>query len=202
MGAGGSGAGGPLVVLVGHPRPGSRTHQVAARAGARLRDALTGRDGVGIPAPAVVDLATLAPALLGRWDLGAGATGPDPAVDAARTVCAAEVLLVVSPTFKGAYSGLLKHFLDLLPRHGLDATVAVPLMTAGLVRHSTAIGTTLRPVLLELGAQVPTRGLCVLESQLGDVDAVFDGWWRVEGRVLGRAVLDRVAGRGRGVVDA
>ncbi len=192
----------PLVVLIGHPRPGSRTHGVADRAGALLRGALAAGDGVELPAPAVVDLAALAPGLLGRWDLGAGDPGPDPAVDAARTVCDAAVLLVVSPTFKGAYSGLLKLFLDLLPRAGLERAVTVPLMTAGLRRHSAAVDRTLGPVLQELGAWVPAEGLCLLESQLDAVEEVFGAWWRGQGPVVGRAVLERVAGARRRVVDA
>ncbi len=191
-----------LVVLVGHPRPGSRTHRVADEAGALLRAALVETEGVELPAPAVVDLAALAPGLLGRWDLGARGPGADPAVDAVRTVCGAEVLLVVSPTFKGAYSGLLKHFLDLLPREGLESTVAVPLMTAGMPRHRTAVDGTLRPLLLELRAYVPVEGLCLLESQLGAVPEVFAGWWRSQGPVLGRAELERVGGPEWRVVDA
>ena len=34
----------------------------------------------------------------------------------------------------------------------------------------------LRPVLVELGATLPTRGLYVLESQLPELDAVVTAW--------------------------
>jgi FMN reductase len=175
---------------------------VADEAGALLRAALADAEGVALPTPAMVDLAALAPGLLGRWDLGVRGSGRDPAVDAARTVCGADVLLAVSPTFKGAYSGLLKHFLDLLPRDGLESTVAVPLMTAGLPRHRSAVDGTLRPLLLELQARVPAEGLCLLESQLGAVAEVFAAWWQSQGPDLGRAVLERVGGPERRVVDA
>jgi len=185
----------PLVVLVGHPRPGSRTHGVAGRAGHLLRSALAG-ERVAFPAPSMVDLAELAPALLDRHS-------PDGAAQAAvRTVREASLLLVASPTFKGAYSGLLKVFLDLLPRDGLVTTIVVPLMTAGLPQHRTAVEHTLRPVLLELSACLPTVGISVLETELARFDDVFAGWWARHGPALGRAVLERTGSPGRRSVDA
>jgi FMN reductase len=176
----------PLVVLVGHPKPGSRTHAVAGRAGDRLWRALAARQ-LPLPAPIVVDLATLAPHLLDRHGTGVGAR-------AVRTVGRASLLLAVSPTFRAAYSGLLKLFLDLLPRDGLAATVALPLMTAGLPAHRGAVDGTLRPVLRELGAHVPTSGLCVLEAELPRFDEVFDGWWREQGKLLADAVREALTG--------
>jgi FMN reductase len=39
----------------------------------------------------------------------------------------------------------------------------------------------LRPVLVELGASVPSPGLYVLESQFEDLGAVIDPWWQAAG---------------------
>jgi FMN reductase len=185
----------PLVVLVGHPRPGSRTHGIAGRAGYLLRGALAA-ERVAFPAPSLVDLAELAPSLLDRHSRDGAAQV------AVRTVREASLLLVASPTFKGAYSGLLKVFLDLLPRDGLDTTIVVPLMTAGLPQHRTAVEHTLRPVLLELSACLPTVGISVLEPELDRFDDVFAGWWSRHGPALGHAVLERTGSPGRRVADA
>lgn len=173
------GGGAPLVVLVGHPKPYSRTLGVAERAGDLLRSELA-TERLAFAAPTVVDLAELAPHLLDRRG--------GPADHAVRTVCEATLLVAVSPTFRAAYSGLLKLFLDLLPRDGLAATVALPVMTAGLPAHRSAVDHTLRPVLQELAARVPTPGICVLESELTRVGDVLAAWWREHGRALVDAV--------------
>jgi FMN reductase len=179
-----TGAGAQLVVLVGHPKPYSRTHGVADRAGALLHGVLA-TERIPFAAPTVVDLAELAPHLLDRNDRGG------PADRAVRTVCRASLLVVVSPTFRAAYSGLLKLFLDLVPRDGLAATVALPLMTAGLSAHRSAVDHTLRPLLQELRAQVPTGGICVLENELTSFDEVFGAWWGEYGRPLAAAIRAR-----------
>jgi FMN reductase len=168
--------GAELVVLVGHPRAGSRTHTVARRVGELLGAALA-EPGTAAPPPGLVDLAELAPCLVERHRNGT-------AEAALRTVGQAPVLVAASPTFRGAYSGLLKLFLDLLPRHGLAGTVVVPLMTAGIPAHRFTVDTSLRPVLQELGASVPAAGISVLETDLGRVDEVFAAWWRAEGDKL------------------
>lgn len=175
---------GRLVVLVGHPTPGSRTYDVAVRTGAALGRALT-ETGVPFGELDVVDLAQLAPALLERHG------HHPPLVSAAQRVRDATLLVVASPTFRGAYSGLLKFFLDVLPRDALAGTVALPLMTAGLVAHRGAADTTLRPVLLEMRATVQTAGICVLESELATAATVFDGWWARYGATLSGVLRDR-----------
>jgi FMN reductase len=181
-----------LVVLVGHPRPGSRTHGVAVRAGGLLRAALA-TQRIPMAEPTLVDLAELAPHLLDR-------RGGSSEV-AVQTVRRAVLLVTVSPTFRAAYSGLLKLFLDLLPRDGLAATIALPLMTAGLPAHRGAVDATLRPVLLELGAHVPTKGLAVLETELARFDELFAAWWSEQRAPLVGAIRAR-AGTGRVVEDA
>ncbi|MGW4638997.1 NADPH-dependent FMN reductase [Sphaerisporangium sp. NPDC004334] len=151
------------VALVGNPRPGSRT-LTAAVAAAEAVGRRTGHDGP----PRVVDLSELAPLLL---------TGPSPQVEAAlEAVAGAGVLVVASPTYKATYTGLLKVFLDRLPPGALSRTVALPLLVMGDPRHALAVELHLRPVLAELGAQVPTPGLALLESQIPDLEAALAGW--------------------------
>jgi FMN reductase len=81
-----------------------------------------------------------------------------------------------SPTYKAAYTGMLKAFLDRYGANGLAGSVAVPVMTGGWAGHLLAVEVHLRPVLIELGAVVPARGLYITEPQFGDLGAVVGGW--------------------------
>ncbi len=107
-------------VVVGNPKPRSRTYQAALLVAQRLSGAEPGL---------VVDLA----------DLGAGLLDPDDdaASQAVKEVRALDLLIVASPTYKGAYTGLLKLFLDRFPSNALSGVVAVPLMLGvrGPVTH-------------------------------------------------------------------
>jgi FMN reductase len=157
-----------LVILIAHPHPQSRTAGIARRAVTRLRDGLMAL-GVDVGTETVVDLA-------GFVSPHDRLLGVDSAGDALATVREADVLVVVSPTFKGSYTGLLKFFVDLLPRTGLAGVLAVPVMTAGLPVHRHVVDTHLRPLLLELGARVPVSGLTVLESDFDALDDVLSRW--------------------------
>jgi FMN reductase len=151
-------------VVIGNPRAGSRTRRIAVAAAWAVGAA------AGLPGePAVIDLAELAPVLL----------APEPAAEVAaavRTALAADVLIVASPTYKGTYTGLLKVFLDQFATGSLTGTVALPLLVMGLPQHALAVELHLRPLLVELGATVPTPGLAVLESDLDRLDDVLAGW--------------------------
>lgn len=144
-------------VVVGNPRPGSRTLAAAtyvARSLSRAEPDL------------VIDLATLGPALL-DWS--------DPTV--ARLVAdvgAVDLVVVASPTYKGAYTGLLKLFLDRFAGGTGLSGLAVPLMLGGSQAHALAPELTLRPVLTEIGATVPGRGLYVVDAEHDDPAAYAD----------------------------
>lgn len=68
-------------------------------------------------------------------------------------VAQADVVLVATPIYKAAYSGLLKAFLDLLPSDGLRGKTILPLATGGSLAHLLAIDYALKPVLSALGAR-------------------------------------------------
>jgi FMN reductase len=74
-----------------------------------------------------------------------------------QSVETADVLVVVTPVHRGSFSGLLKHFFDLL---GLDSLRDVPVIlaaTGGSERHGLVLEHALRPLLSFFGAQtVPT----------------------------------------------
>ena len=141
-----------VVAVVGNPRPASRTHAAALA----LRDALAAE--LGADETGLVDLAEHGPALL----------DPDDAAraDAHATAATADVLVVASPTYKATYTGLLKLFFDAYGPAPLAGVAAVPLMVGAGPAHALALDVHLVPLLHELGATVPWRGLYVLESDL------------------------------------
>ena len=165
-----------FAVIVGNPKPCSRTLQVAGAAADAVVATLALTDGYE-----VIDLAGLSRRLL--------LPEPSAAVeDAAELAGGADLLLIASPTFKGTYSGLLKVFLDLLPHRGLQGSYALPLLVMKAPEQALAVDVHLRPLLVELGATVPTPGLAVLESDLDRLDTVLRPWAGRVGRALARAM--------------
>lgn len=160
-------------VLVGNPKPGSRTLTVAEDLGRRLSTWAGGE-------MTTIDLAGYAPRLFDWQDAEVTAL-----VDALR---ASDLAIVASPTFKASYTGLLKAFLDRIPTNGLAGVVAVPLMMGAAPIHYLAPEVHLRPVLVEAGACCPTRAIYVQESDLDDLEPVLGGWFTAHEAVLKRAL--------------
>lgn len=78
----------------------------------------------------------------------------DPSLVAAvEAVQAADVVVVATPIYKAAYSGVLKAFLDLLPQDGLQGKQVLVLGTGGSIAHLLALDYALKPVLSALGAR-------------------------------------------------
>jgi FMN reductase len=84
----------------------------------------------------------------------------------------AGLLVVATPTYKGAYTGLLKVLLDHLPARALDGIQVVTVVTAGIAPQADAAEGHLHALLGELGARVTTPGLTVVESDLADAAAI------------------------------
>lgn len=102
----------------------------------------------------------------------------DPAISAAvEQVAAADGIVLATPTYKAAYSGLLKSFLDLLPQFGFAGKAVLPLATGGSVAHVLAIDYALRPVVHALGARHAVQSFFLLDKHLalvGEELAVHD----------------------------
>lgn len=156
-----------VTVVVGNPKPASRTLQAAER----VAQELTGR-----PPERTIDLAHFGPALLDWTDEGVG--------EAAASVAASEVVIVASPTYKGTYTGLLKVFLDRFGAGSLAGVRAIPVMLGGHWKHALAPEVFLKPVLSEIGASTPTAGLFLLDSSWDDANAL-DDWLPTARRQLG-----------------
>ncbi|GAA0449295.1 FMN reductase [Paractinoplanes deccanensis] len=155
-----------ITVLVGNPKPLSRTRLTAES----VADHFPGEDRL------VVDLADHASRLF---------TWPDPELDELTArVAASDVLIVASPTYKATYTGLLKAFLDRYGSNGLAGVVAVPVMTGAAPDHALAVETYLRPLLVELGATVPTRGLYMVMSRMESLAEITEEWAKAHAGVL------------------
>jgi FMN reductase len=103
-------------------------------------------------------------------------------------VAASQVIVVASSTYKATYTGLLKAFFDRYGADGLRGSVAVPVMVGASAVHSLAPEVFLRPLLVELGASVPTRSLYVIESQLAELDMVVTAWTALASPLLASVV--------------
>ncbi|GAA0310319.1 NADPH-dependent FMN reductase [Kineococcus aurantiacus] len=140
------------VVVVGNPKPASRTLAAAVTTAGLL----SGGDADQV-VDQVIDVATLGPGLLG-W-------GDETVRRAVADAASADLLVVASPTFKATYSGLLKLFLDQFAGgEGLRGVTAVPLMLGAAPTHALAPELLLKPVLSELGAAVPAPGLYLIDK--------------------------------------
>jgi FMN reductase len=145
-------------IVVGNPKPRSRTWDAAHRLAT----------GLGATEVTAYDLVDLGPGLLGWGD-------PDVA-RAVADVAASDVAIFASPTFKATCTGLLKLFLDQLPTGtGLAGVVGVPLMLGAGPAHQLAPELHLKPVLVEVGATVPTAALYLLDSA-AHPDPVEQAW--------------------------
>ncbi|MFE7843635.1 NADPH-dependent FMN reductase [Microbacterium sp. NPDC057407] len=161
-----------IVVLVGNPQPASRTRLVAEEVARQVAELL------GADVEETIDLADVADALF-RF--------PDERVDQlVARVAAADVLVVASPTYKATYTGLLKAFLDRYGAEGLAGVTAIPVLTIGGPGHALAVEHTLRPLLVELGASTPTRGLAFPSGDVDRRSEIVAAWLEREAPKLGR----------------
>jgi FMN reductase len=149
-----------VVVLSGSPAAGSRTWSLASAVGEQL-----GERELQVE---LIDLRALPPAEVLHGPRETGAVR-----DALGAVERAHGVVVTTPVHHAAYSGLLKAFLDLLPRSGLAGKVVLPLAVGGSSAHVLAIEYALRPVLMALGAAHVARGHVVVAEDLErDADGV------------------------------
>ncbi|GGP74973.1 NADPH-dependent FMN reductase [Saccharothrix coeruleofusca] len=142
-----------ILVLSGSPSPTSRTAALAEHLADRLRG-----DGHAVRTVRVRDLP--AEALLSA-DVG------DPRIaEVVAALADADGVLVASPVYKAAYSGVLKALLDLLPQFALAGKVVLPVLTGGSPAHVLAVDYALRPVLSALGAHHVVQGWFVLDKHI------------------------------------
>ncbi|MFF3409197.1 NADPH-dependent FMN reductase [Streptomyces sp. NPDC002742] len=142
-----------ILSVSGSPSPTSRTTRLLRHLDERLR--LQGHEVTPL------EVRTLpAQALL-------GADFRHPAiVEAAAQFERADGVVIGTPVYKAAYSGLLKSLLDLLPQYALTGKTVLPLTTGGSTAHVLAIDYALRPVLSSMGASHIVPGWFTLDKDI------------------------------------
>lgn len=105
--------------------------------------------------------------------------------EALRRVAQARALVVATPVYKAAYSGILKAFLDLLPQDGLKHKLVLPLATGGSQSHMLALDYALRPVLSSLSPRHVLPSVYATDAQLV--------WSETEGLAVDPAIAARLA---------
>ena len=160
-----------ILLLAGSPSAPSRSTRLLHYAGERLAflghrtDHLKVRD---LPATALLQ------ADFGNAGLAA----------AQALVADADALVIATPVYKAAYSGVLKAFLDLLPQDGLKGKLVLPLATGGSQSHMLALDYALRPVLASLAPRQILPSIYATSEQLP---------WRPEhGLVPAAAIAPRI----------
>lgn len=140
-------------MVAGSPSPTSRSAFVANVAAQWIAEAghhigkLALRD---LPAEDLLHLRTGKPAIRGSIEGLATAAG----------------VVIATPVYKAAYSGLLKAWLDVLPQLALAGKVVLPLMTGGSGSHVLAIDYALRPVLQSMAPALVLSGWHFSEKQI------------------------------------
>jgi len=166
-----------VTVVVGNPKPRSRTLVVAEAV------ATAAMSAAGLDSSAerlTIDLAEHGAELF-DWS--------SPTVrHLADALSASALAVVASPTYKATYTGLLKSFLDWFGQTGLSGVTVIPVMVGAGAQHALAVEVHLRPVLVEIGATVPTRGLYVTEDALDDLPTTIAAWLGEAGPLLSRSV--------------
>ncbi len=147
--------------ICGSPSPRSRSTWLQQLALARLESRSTHSSSL--------ELRELPPAEL----LTARRSDPDIA-RALADVLSADVIVVATPIYKAAYTGLLKSFLDLLPEAALRGKTVLPLATGGTLAHLLAVDYALKPVLSALGARDILDSVFAIDAQLQSHES--GGW--------------------------
>jgi FMN reductase len=168
-----------IVAVVGSPTPRSRTGRLATEILERIaREAgAVGR---------VVDIAELVPHLSVRSREEASPL----LEEVLRAVEGADLILVASPVYKGSYTGLFKHFIDLVDYKSLAGVPVALLAMGGSDRHALVIDHQFRPLFGFFNAHTLPTGVFVSERSY------------VEGRIDDPALQERLSALVRESIDA
>src|SRR5699024_11762086 len=85
--------------------------------------------------------------------------------EATEKVKGADGVIVGSPVYKSAYSGVLKTLIDLLPQDIFERKPVLPVMTGGTKAHLLALEYTLKPLISSLKGHT-LKGIYLVESEI------------------------------------
>jgi len=143
-----------ILLIAGSPSESSRSAALLDSVSLRLAR----REGLKVERLNIRQLPAEA-LLLAEW-------GHPEIVKALAQVQRARAIVVATPVYKAAYSGVLKVFLDLLPQTALKEKTVLPLATGGSPHHMLALDYALRPVLQSLSARHILPGVYATDAQI------------------------------------
>ncbi|UEX16428.1 FMN reductase [Stenotrophomonas sp. SI-NJAU-1] len=133
---------------------------------ATLAEHLLDLIGEGVPCDQhLIELGELAPQLAGalrRSQL------PETAERQLAAVERADVLVVVTPVYRGSYTGLFKHFFDFIDQDALVDTPILLAATGGSERHALVIDHQLRPLFSFFQARTLPLGVYATDKDFAD----------------------------------
>ncbi|PSH65182.1 FMN reductase [Phyllobacterium sophorae] len=89
-------------------------------------------------------------------------------------ILAADVLVVGTPTYKGSYTGLFKHVIDLLDPFALQGKPVLLTATGGSDRHALIIEHQLRPLFGFFMAHTLPTGIFAIDRDFQDYEIVTE----------------------------
>lgn len=170
-----------ILLIGGSPSVTSRSGRLLGNIGARLE-----QEGLSVESLQVRDLP--AEALL-----HADFTNPQ-ILFALQQVAHAEAIVIATPVYKAAYSGILKAFIDLWPQFGLRGKVVLPIASGGSPAHTLILDYALRPVLASLAPKQVLESIYAVEQQIV--------WSESTGLTLDLAIEQRVQDGVSNLIDA
>lgn len=141
-----------IVIISGSPSSESRTESVLKYIGSILKNR-----GFSIGHISVRDV----PAT----DLMFGNFNSPEINDIVENIKNAKGVIIGSPVYKAAYSGVLKSLVDILPQDVLKDTPVLPVMSGGSISHMLALEYALKPLISVLKGTT-LQGVYYLDSQI------------------------------------
>ncbi|OAI17828.1 MULTISPECIES: FMN reductase [Methylomonas] len=107
-----------------------------------------------------------------------------------QTIASADLLIAVSPVYKGSYTGAFKHLIDFIDPNALVGVPVILAATGGGYKHALVIEHQLRPLFAFFGANALPVGIYAAEQD-------YDGQ-----RFAEPVVLERISAAAKQAVDA
>jgi FMN reductase len=154
-----------IVAITGSLSQPSRTRRLVEDVAGRIQ----ARSGARLT---LIDVAELGAALGGALSRG----GASPAVEEAlRAIETADLIVAGSPIYKGSYTGLFKHLIDLVDYKALAGVPVALLATGGSDRHALAVEHQLRPLFGSFDAHTLPTAVFVGDRDIADGRVVNEG---------------------------
>lgn len=111
-----------------------------------------------------------------------------------RDIETCDLLVAVTPVYKGSYAGLFKHLIDLIDMKALTGRPVVVAATGYAERHAGVIDHLMRPLFAFFGAEVMVSGIYAGKADIDEehqmsptLEAAVDAAVQQAVRALGRA---------------